>query len=215
MKKKDYKNIFDRKLPPKRLLSALVSSRRFLHSQGTGHTARHFAEVFGADPKLAELAGWYHDIAKDLPLCTAQQLPYSNGLKPDKLEMRHKGLIHGPAGATITSNYLGIDNRDVLEAIRYHVTGRPMPSPLEKALYLADICEPNRDFEEFAFLGELTREDAELAIVVWIGIKYVLVESLGRKPHHRTRKTLTAFPDDLKRRAAAVIKERGLGELSL
>lgn len=213
--RKDYKKIFDKKLPPKRLLSSLVSSRRFLHSQGTGHIARHFAEVFGADPNLAEMAGWYHDIAKDLPLYTAQQLPYPNGLKPDKFEMRHRGLIHGPAGATIASNYLGIDNRSVLEAIRYHVTGQPGPTPLEKALYLADICEPNREFEEFTFLRDLARDDAELAVVVWIGIKYVLVESLGRKPHHRTRRTLISFPDDLKQQAAVVIKERGLGELSL
>jgi len=213
--KRDYKIIFNRKQPPKRLLAALVSSQRFLHSQGTGHTARHFADIFGADPNLTELAGWYHDIAKDLPLYIAQQLPYTNDFKPDKYEMRHKGLIHGPAGAIIALNYLGIDNLNVLDAIRYHVTGRPYPSPLEKALYLADICEPNRRFEEFTFLRELAGDDAELAVVVWIGIKYVLVESLGRKPHYRTRRTMFSFPDGLKQKAAAIIKERGLGNLSL
>ncbi len=177
--------------------------------------ARHFAYVFGADPNLAEIAGWYHDIAKDLPLYTAQQIPYPNGLKPDKYETRHKGLIHGPAGAAIVSNYIGIDNRPVLKAIRYHVTGRPSPSPLEKALYLADICEPNREFEEFTFLRDLARDNAELTVVVWIGIKYVLVESLGRRPHYRTRKTLESFPNYLKERAADIIEERGLGELTL
>ncbi|MCP4229260.1 MAG: HD domain-containing protein [bacterium] len=186
-----------------------------MHSQGTGHTARRFAEVFGAEPHLAELAGWYHDSAKDLPLHISQQLPYTNGLKPDRYELHHKGLIHGPASATIASEYMGIDNRGVLEAIRYHVTGRPSPTSLEKALYLADICEPNRDFEEFEFLHEIARDNAELAVVVWIGIKYVLVERLGRKPHHRTRKTLTSFATDLKKQAAEIISERGLGELSL
>jgi HD superfamily phosphohydrolase YqeK len=110
---------------------------------------------------------------------------------------------------------MGVENHEVLEAIRYHVTGRPSPSPLEKALYLADICEPNRDFEEFEFLHEIAREDPDLAVVVWIGIKYVLVERLGRKPHRRTRETVISFSNGLKQQAARIISERGLGELSL
>ena len=53
-------------------------------------------------------------------------------------------LIHAKLGAYLAENEYGIKDREVLDAITYHTTGRPEMTMLEKILYIADYIEPNR-----------------------------------------------------------------------
>lgn len=49
-------------------------------------------------------------------------------------------------GAVIVKKELGLEDQGVLDAISYHVTGRPDWTRLEQVLYLADKIEPDRDY---------------------------------------------------------------------
>ena len=42
-------------------------------------------------------------------------------------------------------HYAGVKDEDILNAIRYHTTGRPGMSLLEKIIFVADYIEPGRD----------------------------------------------------------------------
>ena len=53
-------------------------------------------------------------------------------------------LLHGPVGAYIAESEFGITNEDMLNAIRFHTTGRAGMSKFEKILFVADMIEPNR-----------------------------------------------------------------------
>ena len=53
-------------------------------------------------------------------------------------------LIHAKLGAYLAENEYKIKDREILDAITWHTTGRPAMTMLEKILYIADYIEPNR-----------------------------------------------------------------------
>ena len=44
----------------------------------------------------------------------------------------------------IARDDFGIDDEEILDAIRYHTTGRPAMSRLEQIIFIADYIEPRR-----------------------------------------------------------------------
>ena len=71
----------------------------------------------------------------------------------------HHELWHGPVGAMIARKEFGVTDEDMLNAIRFHTTGRAGMSPLEKLIYIADMIEPGRDFPGVETLRELAEEN--------------------------------------------------------
>ena len=53
-------------------------------------------------------------------------------------------MLHGKLGAYYAKEEFNIKDKDVLNAIAYHTTGRPNMSLLEKIVFVADYIEPNR-----------------------------------------------------------------------
>jgi predicted HD superfamily hydrolase involved in NAD metabolism len=60
------------------------------------------------------------------------------------VEMLNKKLIHAKAGMCLAEHEYGITDRYILDAIRYHTTGRPDMTRLDKIIFTADYIEPNR-----------------------------------------------------------------------
>ena len=58
----------------------------------------------------------------------------------------HHELWHAPAGAALVKTEVGITDEDILSAIRFHTSGRPNMTLLEKVVYVADYIEPGRRF---------------------------------------------------------------------
>ena len=107
----------------KRLRTVLKPSR-VNHTIGVAETARRLAEHYGTvDPERAYLAGILHDCGKN----------------------RGTALTHGPVGAVIAREEYGIQDEEILSAIRFHTTGRPAMTDLEKIIFTADYIEPGRD----------------------------------------------------------------------
>ena len=127
-------------------VEANLSPFRAQHSFGVCQTARELARRYGLDEQRAGLAGLAHDIAKDMPhemlLSEAQRY----GLAVDKHERQSPGLLHGRIGACMAREVFAWRDEAVLEAIAWHVTGKPGNSDLAIAVNLADITEPGRGF---------------------------------------------------------------------
>lgn len=129
-----------------RAIKDLLPEKRFRHSVGVSETAVKLAEKYGADVEKARLAGMLHDIAKyfsgeELKAVILRRSDISN----DFLNYSDK-LWHAPVGAAYVQEHMGIDDREVLDAMTYHTTGRNEMSLLEKIIFLADYIEPGRDF---------------------------------------------------------------------
>jgi predicted HD superfamily hydrolase involved in NAD metabolism len=53
--------------------------------------------------------------------------------------------LHAKLGAYLAKADYGIDDEEILDAIRWHTTGRPEMTQLDKIIYIADYIEPNRN----------------------------------------------------------------------
>ncbi len=147
---------------------AQMNEKRYTHTLGVAATARALAERYGADPDKAELAGLTHDYCKCWPVERMRQYLYRYDF-PDDVIRGEKELWHAFVGAIVIQTELGITEPDVLQAVRYHTTGRPGMSLLEKVVCLADYIEPNRDFPGVDDIRRLAKTSLDQALAQALG----------------------------------------------
>ena len=107
------------------------------------------------------------------------------GIIPDELERENGKLLHAKTGAAVAKFEFGSDD-EVVEAIRWHTTGRPNMTTLEKVLYMADYMEPTRDFPGVEELRRLAYEDLDRAMVLGFEMSLEDILSRGETPHKNT-----------------------------
>lgn len=140
-----------------------LTEHRFRHTQGVVQEAVRLARHYGADEHKAEVAGWVHDYAKQWPAERLRDYLLRFGLPRELLDY-DKELWHAPVGAIAIQLDLGIQDLEVIEAVRYHTTGRAGMSLLEKVVCLADYMEPGRKFEGVEEIRQLAYQDLDLAL---------------------------------------------------
>ncbi len=129
----------------RKMMEKELSAKRYEHTLSVAYTAASLAMVHGADPDRALIAGMLHDCAKCLSnkklisICEKNDLPISETERQNPA-----ALLHAKAGSFLAGVKYGVEDEDILNAIRYHTTGRPGMSSLEKILYIADYIEPGR-----------------------------------------------------------------------
>lgn len=127
-----------------------LHGHRLDHSYGTAQLAAEFALQVDCDRDLLYCAGMVHDICKplQLPSLLAKFTTCPQWLDP--INRRSAALLHGPAAAIVLSEQFGVDNRQLLDAVRYHTTGSAQLDLAGVLLYLADFLDPERSFPEQA-----------------------------------------------------------------
>lgn len=121
-----------------------LKGSRYLHTLGVEYTSVCLAMKYGENLETAELSGLLHDCAKELPEKKLIQICRDHGERISKMEYQNPFLLHGKAGACLARDKFGIDDANILNAIRYHTTGRPGMTLVEKIVFVADYIEPNR-----------------------------------------------------------------------
>ena len=125
------------------LVREKVGEKRFEHTKRVIDLAAEMAERFGEDRDKAELAALLHDYDKDP----------SGGVV--------NNIYHGAMAAEAAGSVFGVVDEDILNAIRYHTTGRAGMSRLEKIIFLADTVEPGRTYNSIVRLREECLEDLD------------------------------------------------------
>lgn len=118
---------------------------RFQHTMGVMYSAACLAMAHGYDIQDAQAAGLLHDCAKCIPNKKKIRLCEQHNIAITEFEKTHPFLIHAKLGAYIAEKKYNITDREILNAITWHTTGRPGMSMLEKIIYIADYIEPMRD----------------------------------------------------------------------
>jgi len=118
---------------------------RFQHTMGVMYSAACLAMAHGYDILDAQAAGLLHDCAKCIPNKKKIRLCEQHNIAITEFEKTHPFLIHAKLGAYIAEKKYNITDREILNAITWHTTGRPGMSMLEKIIYIADYIEPMRD----------------------------------------------------------------------
>lgn len=135
-------------VPTKKVIDHLrnnLSPKLFDHCSGVAETAASLAARLGYDQEKARLAGWLHDCAREWPAEKLLIFARENGIDADSFSLRYPVLLHAPVSAA-QAQFLGVSDRDVLSAIRYHTLGYPGMSVLEQIIYVADKTEPGRAY---------------------------------------------------------------------
>lgn len=122
-----------------------VSEKRFKHSEGVVKRAIEYARIYNVDVDTVKLVAIAHDIAKELTNEEVNKYVQKYSIVLDNIEKINQDLIHAKIGAYICKNEYNFTD-DMINAIKYHTTGRANMSILEKIIYLADATEENKRY---------------------------------------------------------------------
>lgn len=121
---------------------ARVEPSRREHVQRVVALIDGWAAALGLDDSERERwtsAAWLHDAVKDAPVEALR------AMVPPDVKGMPDALLHGHAAAE-RARQDGIQDTELLDAVRWHTTGHPSLGRLGRALYLADYLEPGRTF---------------------------------------------------------------------
>ncbi|MCL2697744.1 MAG: bis(5'-nucleosyl)-tetraphosphatase (symmetrical) YqeK [Oscillospiraceae bacterium] len=166
------------------LIKGKLSEERFTHSIMTADMCRELAENHGYDPEKAYLAGLLHDICKEESETELKRLAFSHSLESanrslDPLEKEIRKLWHAPAGAVYICEVLGINDTELISAVRFHTVGRAAMSKLEKIIYLGDLVERSREYPDIEKYREYVLFDLDLGM--YEALKWSISECLTEK----------------------------------
>lgn len=138
-----------------KVLEKRLKKSRFHHTLRVTDMAMAMARVSHLSVEDAEIAGLFHDLAKNLSNDELVDYIKRYKLQVDDLVYRNLYLAHGMVAADIAEREYGINNPDIIEAIAYHTIGKEGLSPLAKLIYVADYIEPERTFEGVETIRDL------------------------------------------------------------
>ena len=171
---------------------AMLKPKRIAHVAGCESEAVALAMRWGEDPEPAAEAAILHDITKRLP--AEEQLRLCNEWKIslEDTERESPEVLHAITGAALAVRCFGVSDA-VRDAIRWHCTGRPDMTLLEKIVWLADFTEPTRDFPGVDDVRALAQEDLDLALRTAFGMTLRFIEEKGAKPCRITADALQYY----------------------
>ncbi|MBQ9662492.1 MAG: bis(5'-nucleosyl)-tetraphosphatase (symmetrical) YqeK [Oscillospiraceae bacterium] len=177
----------------------MLDERRIAHVAGCEGEAIELARRWGEDPETAAEAGILHDITKRLSHEEQLKLCEKYGIMCDNAERHTPKLLHAKTGAAAARERFGIPDA-VYEAIRWHTTGKPDMTLLEKIIYLADYIEPSRDFPGVEELRELAYEDLDRALLLGLRMTVEEVRSHSEEPYIDTLTACTWYEERISER---------------
>lgn len=125
-------------------LKKVLKKKRYQHTIGVQFTAQAMAMRFEQDIVMAGYAGLLHDCAKYLSEEEMLEQCEKNSIRVSDAERRNPSLLHAKLGTFFAREKYGIEQEEILGAIRWHTTGKPSMSELEKIIFIADYIEPGR-----------------------------------------------------------------------
>lgn len=148
-----------------RRLELVLSDKRYRHSVNVMDTAVKLAVKYGEDSEKAALAGLLHDCAREIRGVEVFEACRKYNIPVDYVSKAQPELLHGSIGAGLAKEEYDVSDESVLDAIRFHTTGRENMSMLEKIVFIADYIEPGRNFPEVHEAREIAFEDIDRAVL--------------------------------------------------
>ncbi len=161
----------------------MMNAHRFRHTLGVVKAAVRLCSVHHLPVQKAALAALLHDIAKGMPQPELAQMAEHYQLVEVENTLMIGAVLHGPVGAYLAQRQFGVMDEEVLNAIRYHTTGREQMTPFEMAVFIADAIEEGREdypgLNRLRFLAEKSLPAAVLCSIE--GTRQYIEQSDGRE----------------------------------
>ncbi len=150
----------------KKELQQTLSPHRFAHSLGVMKEAEILAKIHGEAPQKAQIAGLLHDMTKEEEKEEHFRLFEKYGLILDENLKTNKNLWHAWSASAAVQEKYGITDPEIVGAIRYHTTGRAEMTKLEQILYMADLTDETRTYDDVDFYRTLAHDHLEKACLL-------------------------------------------------
>lgn len=161
-------------------LKANLDSERYEHSLGTAQKAEELAEIYGEDKEKAYFAGLIHDCAKCLPKNEMAEI--ISKIELECGEADSPKTHHAPAGVYVAKKEFGVEDEEILSAIRWHTIGKIGMTNFEKIIYIADkIEERTRPAEYAAPIREALKEENGLDKALFASYSNTIKSLVDRK----------------------------------
>ena len=163
----------------KEIIRERLTPKRYEHSLNVSEEAMRLAKRYGANVEKAAIAGILHDIMKDTPVDEQLKLITKFGTILTEVQKVSSKLLHAISGALYIENVLKIEDKDILNAVKYHTTSRPNMSKLEKVVFIADFTSSERDYNGVNIMRNAANESLEKAMLE--GLSFTLSDLASRK----------------------------------
>ena len=161
------------------ILKSRLNEKRYYHSLCVADEAKRLAGKYGGNEEKAYLAGLLHDITKNSTDEEHLQIFKESDIILSDIEKNAKKLWHAMSGAEYVKRVIGVDDPEIIDAIRYHTTAKENMSLLAKILYLADFTSADRDYENVDVIRKYVDESLDKAFVY--ALQYSITDLVTQK----------------------------------
>ena len=159
-------------------VKADIPEKTFWHVARTAVYAESFCGLLGLKFEEVFLAAFLHDCAKHLAV---------------QIEGVPSPVVHQFTGADLARDKYGVEDETILDAIRYHTTGKTNMSTLGKLIFCADILEPGRSYEGVEDLRRIIFADFEKGFVACVKRCYDHLVEKGGEIYYLTKECLDFY----------------------
>lgn len=163
-----------------------LKESRYVHTLGVVQSACSLAKINGVDEEKTKIAALIHDAAKNMKIDEQYKILKENSVDMDIISENSPQILHGWVAAILAKELMGVTDEEIINAVKYHTTGRKSMSKLEKIIYIADYIEPNRDYPGVEELRKTTFSDLDKGVLMGIDNTITFVIKQGQLVHPLT-----------------------------
>ena len=161
----------------------MLKPSRYQHTLCVANMACALAKSHDANAHKAILAGLMHDLMKNKPDDFLLHYLTRNGIILTVVEKQNPQLWHAMASAVYIRERLGVQDLELIDAVRYHTTGRARMTQLEKIVYVADCISEDRHYDGVDKLRVLAFENLDQALAKCLYDTICRLKKTGRSVH--------------------------------
>ena len=160
-----------------------LPEKRIKHTADVVIAAIQKAKELKLDLEKVKIAATLHDCAKYLDYQKVKGFILPDGVPAP--------VVHAFLGAYVAENVLGVTDAEIIDAIRYHTSGKANMSTLSKLIFVADMVEEGRTYEGVEQLRELyEKADLDTCFVECLKEEFL---HLMNKKQYIYQETINAF----------------------
>ena len=156
-----------------------------LHVERVASEALDLARRWELDSDRVELAAWGHDLFRSFPEAQQLQMARDAGIAVVAADIASPMVLHGPVAAAVLHERFGVDDEDVLCAVRDHTLGLAQMPLIARVILLADKVEAHKRRRDpiMSDIRRLARRDLDAALLCWADWKWVEERTHGWQSH--------------------------------
>jgi len=178
----------------KSCLENRLTPKRFKHTLGVVIEAEKLAKHYGANVNKARWAALLHDCTKEYGADKKRMLCRQWGIEIDPIIEAHIDLAHGLLGAESARRHFYVTDEEILQAIRFHISGHKEINLLDIIINLADFIEPYReDYYPLKEMRALAYVDVNKALALGLTAMRDMDTARGKTIHYWSQDAIKAL----------------------